>query len=357
MLILFGPAGGSTVASTSRWGLVTGAGVQSVATERQALVRCGGSSDRGGAVSGAPGTAAGAAVSGLATIASRRSGTVRSFLPVLADRGAIASGLTESGTAAMVCGSVCVAAAGAVLGEEPPSEPAYGSFTLRNMHDLNVSAACGDICTVLSIRYAYDWAGGECRKALLLEAPDQIRRYGRISKTLELKWLSSPRQAYLAGERLLRYLSRPRWRVSFTAGPEYASIPPGTWVTVQHPHVPVSGRMLVLDSELDPASASVRLTVDGIAGDVPHIAPAKLSEAYAPQLPAGISVTYVAGFATFSIRDDDDTPLPGAKATLDGGLTLVTDSFGRVSFQTSRGSHHLKIEAAGFVTQELEVTV
>jgi hypothetical protein len=82
-----------------------------------------------------------------------------------------------------------------------------------------------------------------------------------------------------------------------------------------------------------------------------------LSEAYAAQLPDGISVTYSAGFATFTIADEAGDPLPGAKVTLDGGTTLMSDKFGRVSFQTGRGVHHLRIEADGYITREEDVTV
>ena len=269
----------------------------------------------------------------------------------------VLAGRAETAAAALATGLGNAGAWGVVIALEPPAEPAYARFTMGAMSGLKVSAA-SDICTALAIRYAYDWSGGEYGKAILLEAPEQIERYGRISRAIEAKWLRSPRQAYLLGERLLAYLSRPRWVISFSAAAKEArAIPPGVWVEVEHPHAPVSGRMLVINSELDPSAAEAELTVEAPAGETPRIALARLSEAYAPQLPEGVSVSYVAGHAVFTISDEEGRPIPGAKVTLDGGLTLPTDTFGRVSFQTARGRRHLRIEAAGYVTQELEVTV
>jgi hypothetical protein len=354
MLLLFTPSANPPAAAEIS-GLVTGLGVAS--TERSGVTGGAGAASVDGAYAGADGSAVSALVSGLSTgIIVQRGGFVLSSQTLAAERAAHASGRPETSITSLVSASFGAVAAGLIVGEGPQTEPAYGDYSMRNMRDLDVSAA-GDICTVLSIRYAYDWASGEYKKAQLLGAPGQIERYGRITRTLELKWLTSSRQAYLRGERLLGYLSRPRWAISFTDGVVSASIPPGVWVTVAHPHVPVSGRMLTLNCELDPSTASVRITLEAIAGDAPEIALAKLSEAYATQLPDGISVTYAAGFATFTIVDVDGRPIVGAKVTLDGDLTLSTDSFGKVSFQTARGVHHLKIMATGYVTQELDVTV
>ena len=355
MLLLFTPSAGAPEA-TEISGLVTGLGAAS--TERSGVTGGGGAASVDGVASGTDGSAVSALVSGLSTgIVVQRGGFVLSSQTLASERISHASGRPETSITSLVSAPACASAAGLVIGEEPPTEPADGDFAVRDMRDADVSAAGGDICTALSIRYDYDWATGEYKKALMLEAPGQIGRYGRIPKTIEAKWLKSPRQAYLLGERMLGYLSRPRWGISFTDGVESASMPPGVWTTVTHPHVPVSGRMLVLNSELDPSAASVRITVEAIAGDAPEIALAKLSEAYATQLPAGISVTYAAGFATFTIVDEDGKPISGAKVTLAGDLTLSTDTFGKVSFQTARGAHHLKIEASGYVTQELDVTV
>jgi hypothetical protein len=308
--------------------------------------------------SGSEGTTAGALVSGFASgISVQHGGFLRAVELVTGEQSAHVSGLPETSIDAMLQAATACTAAGLLIAEDPPIEPSYGDFTIRNMTDLEIPASSDDIYTTLSIRYDYDWSKREFRKALLLEAPSQIKVFGRVPYTLEAKWLKSPRQAYLLGERMLGYLSRPRWGVPFTTGIDAAAIPPGVWAPVNHPHVPASGRMLVLNSELDPSSASVRLTVEAIVGAVPEIVLAKLSEAYAPQLPDGISVTYISGHAIFAIMDEDGKPIIGAKVTLDGGLTLPTDTSGKVSFQTGRGVHHLKIEATGYVTQELDVTI
>lgn len=355
MLILLATAG-DLPASSEISGLVTGGGIAS--TERWSIVRGGGSSTAPGAVTGAAGSAAGVLVSGLTPgITVQRGAFLLSSERITDDRAALISGFQETSLPCLAQAVVASSAAGFVTGEDPPAEPSYGDFTVRNMSNLNISAVGGDIYTTLSLRYDYDWSTGEFKKALLLEAPEQIEVFGRVQFTLEAKWLKSPRQAYLLGRRMLGRLSRPRWVGSFTSGNDAAAIPPGVWLTVVHPHVPAPGRMMVMNSELDPSAASVRITVEAIAGDAPEIALAKLSEAYATQLPDGISVTYASGFAAFTIVDEDGKPIVGAMVTLDGDLTLSTDSFGKVSFQTARGVHHLKIMATGYVTQELDVTV
>jgi hypothetical protein len=309
-------------------------------------------------VAGSEGTAAASFVSGLRNgIGASAGGFYRAAGAQSGERGATAFGTTESTAGALFQVLSGCSASGQICAEEPPSEPVCAEFTIRSMSDVSVAAQGADIVTVLNLQYDYDWSSGTYRKAMALEAPEQVERYGRIRRTMEAKWLQSPRQAYLLGERTLRYLSRSPWTIQFTDGIEAAAIPPGVWVNVSHPHVPVSGRMLVMNSELSPSAAEVRLTVEAIAGDAPEIVLAKLSEAYAPQLPDGISVTYVAGHAIFTITDEEGKPIPGAKVTLDGGLTLPADSFGKVSFQTVRGVHHLKIQATGYVTQELDVTV
>lgn len=356
MVILFASTPGDTTASIEIAGLVKG--LVPVATERTGVTGGGGAASADVAVSGADSSAVAVLVSGLSTgIDVQHGGFVLSSQHLTVGRDTLVSVRPEASFASLVRASAATGSPGLVIGEEPPTEPTYGDFTVRNMKDLHISALGEDICTAISARYAYDWASGEYKKALLLEAPELIERYGRITRTLELKWLRSSRQAYQMGVRLLGYLSRPRWAISFTDGVDSASIPPGVWVTVAHPHVPVSGRMLTLNGELDPSAASVRITVEAIAGDASEIALAKLSEAYATQLPDGTSVTYAAGFAAFTIVNEDGKPIVGAKVTLDGDLTLSTDSFGKVSFQTARGVHHLKIMATGYVTQELDVTV
>jgi len=310
-----------------------------------------------GVVQGSSSSTASGFVSGVTDAAVFRGGFVQARQSIESSTPAVFSGRPESSVQGIFRGCNQCSASALLIGEEVLSEPLYGAFTVKNMSDPDISASGEDIYTVLSLRFDYDWATGEFKKALLLEAPGLFKHYGRITRTLEAKWLKSPRQAYLLGERLLGYLARPRGAISFSTGIRAASIPPGAWVDVSHPYVPVSGRMLVMNSELDPSAAEVRLTVEAIVGAEPEIVLAKLSETYAPQLPDGISVTYAAGHATFTICDEDGKPLPGAKVTLDGGLTLSTNSFGTVSFPTGRGAHHLKIEATGYITQELDVTV
>ena len=229
-------------------------------------------------------------------------------------------------------------------------------LNVQQLDDVSAQCSAGDLVTVLRVEFAFG-AEGQAKQALILECPDAIRRFGRIEATHSAKWTASPRQAEAIGVALLRRLARPSWTISASIPPAAARrLLPGDDVVLDHAWLP-SGTALVTDLEEQPLAMTATLTCRLAAGAVPTITLTKQAGAFAPLGAGGVGVAYLNGVATLTILDDTSRPLAGAKVTLDGSKTRITDSKGQVQFTTSRGAHTLEIEAVGYAPMESEVTI
>lgn len=219
------------------------------------------------------------------------------------------------------------------------------------------AASCrhDDIHTVLRVLYDYDHAAGRAARAIQLEAPASIREYGRIELEWDAGWLKSPRHAEALGRRILAAIARPRWRVEWQQ--PLAALAPGDWVQIDHPQLPVAGRHRLIEAEVDIAGVSLSCTVDAAVGNAPKIITGALSAAFDPLIQAGITVEIAGSEIIFTARGDDGQPLPGAKITLNGGISRIADNAGRVSFPVQRGRHVLLIEAQGYPPSESIITL
>ena len=92
-------------------------------------------------------------------------------------------------------------------------------------------------------------------------------------------------------------------------------------------------------------------------GAVPLIETTKLSEAFDPLIPAGITVEIAGNEIIFTARGEQGHVLAGARITLNGQATRIADSAGRVSFPVARGRHVLLIEADGYPATETVVVI
>lgn len=233
-------------------------------------------------------------------------------------------------------------------------ETAWGTFTVFNSQELQCEVSQSGLVTVL--RVLYDYADGQPRRVVQFEAPEAIPAYGRIEREIDARWLRSPRLAADLGQRLLTYQARPVWRISWRADIRHQT-PPGVYVDLTHARAPVAGRVLVMNAELAPSTASVTLSAEAPAGPAPRIDMTRLSTAFEPEVASGANVTYSNGQATFIIVDDNGRPMIAAKVTLDGTETRLTDHQGRAQFATTRGRHLLYVEASGYTPMEIEVTI
>ena len=236
--------------------------------------------------------------------------------------------------------------------------PVYAEFDILTASNISAGSSLRDVYTEIELRYDYDWTENKYKRVIGFQADDEtIRRYGNRRQVLEAPWLHSPSQAQQLGERQLRFRARPQWTASFQTGLDHIGLPPGAQVSMQHPLCPIAGKALVMDVEPNTDTGTVAITINAAYGDAPAVNVTALSTAFEPIIPDQIAVIYRDGVATFTILDEAGKPLAGAKATLDGDVTRITDAAGRVQFTTSRGTHLLLIEATGFVNQELQVEV
>lgn len=229
-------------------------------------------------------------------------------------------------------------------------------LTLALLEDVAAQCDAGNLVTVLRIELAYD-ASGQAQKALVLECPEAIRRFGRIESTHSARWTSSPRQAEAIGRAVLSRIARPWWTISAQIPPALArKLMPGDDVVLNHPWLP-TGTALVTDLEEQPLAMTATLTCRLAAGPIPTITISQQAGAFAPLGSGGVGVDYQNGVATLTILDDTSRPLAGAKVTLDGSKTRITDSKGQVQFTTAKGTHTISIEATGYAPMESEIVI
>ncbi|QIL81791.1 carboxypeptidase regulatory-like domain-containing protein [Diaphorobacter sp. HDW4A] len=224
-----------------------------------------------------------------------------------------------------------------------------------NAEDLQATTQATGICTVLRVLYDWDHAGSRFRRAIQLQAPDAVNEYGVLEQEWKAPWLRTARHAEQLGQRMLAWLARPRWRVTWQQS--FADVATGAWVHLNHPLSPIEGRHRLVSAELDLSAASLSCTVEAPIGSSPVIETTQLSSAFDPVIQAGITVEIADSEIIFTARDEQGHVLAGARITLNGQSTRIADSAGRVSFPVQRGRHVLLIEADGYPASEAVVVV
>ena len=229
-------------------------------------------------------------------------------------------------------------------------------LNLQQLDDVSAQCSASALVTVLRVEFAFD-ATGQARQAIILECPAAIRRFGRIESTHVARWTVSPRQAEFIGRHVLARICRPAWSITAQIPPALARrLMPGDDVILAHPWIP-AGTALVTDLEEQPLAMTATLTCRLVAGPAPTITLTKQASAFAPLGGGGVSVDYRNGVATLTILDETSRPLSGARVTLDGSTTRITDGKGQVQFTTSRGAHTVSIEATGYAAMESEIVI
>jgi len=239
------------------------------------------------------------------------------------------------------------------------SAPAI-AVTPLTAKDLQSSCEATGITTSLRVLYDWDYAAGRYLKAIQITAPEAEKQHGTLALEWPAPWLRSSRHAEALGQRILRYLARPRWRLTWQQAwtHEAATTPTGAWADIQHPLSPVAGRVRLINASLDLGQATLQCAAEAAAGEAPQIETQRLSSAFEPLLAAGIKVEMAGDEVIFFIFDEQGQPMGGARVTLDGGKARRTaDSQGRVSFPVQRGKHHLLVEMDGYAPTESEVVV
>jgi len=219
-------------------------------------------------------------------------------------------------------------------------------------------ASAGDLVTVLSVLYDYDYAARDYRGSVGITADQAIERFGRIEKTIEAKWAKSSRDALSLGLSHIRRNSRQRWVSTFDLPTHYRGrIWLGQVISADHPFLPVKTSLFVEGLQLDFASNRLSVTVSGHVGEQLLIKDFTLSAKFDPLEQENIAVTYVDGLATITILTDNNAPAIGAEVMLDGDVKQIADKNGRVYFKTTPGLHHLLVKYEGYADFEMEVTI
>ena len=255
-------------------------------------------------------------------------------------------------------GSAWAAAMPGIATTWPPlADDTAPAMPVNKLTAIGLQAATGaqGIYTVLRVLYDFDHAAQRYRRAIQLRAPDVVKDYGELEMEWTAPWLRSPRHAEALGQRMLGWLARPRWRVTWQQS--FANSSTGAWVDVDHPQSPLQGRHRLVSADLDLSTATLSCAIEAPVGDVPAIETTRLSTAFDPVVPPGITVEVANGQIIFTALDDQGRPLAGARITLDGGATRIADGAGRVSFPAERGRHVLLIQADGYTPTEAVVVV
>lgn len=235
--------------------------------------------------------------------------------------------------------------------------PAVASVERTVGVDVSASALLADMCTDLTLRYA--WEAGEPRGAVQYAVVSPPAS-GSQARVVDAKWLSSSRVAALVCERLLAFKSRAQWEI--TARGVEGDIRIGQSVALQHPLLPVGGSNLVLAREFEETNEGdvTTVTVRAAVGAVPVLALVRNTNASEALPPVPVNTTATGDEIEVQILDSAGQPVAGAECTLDSQITRFADSAGWVRFPLRYGTpglHTIVAVATGLAPITTQFTV
>ena len=237
--------------------------------------------------------------------------------------------------------------------ERAAGEPIYAVFAADEIENPRADCNQSALYTRLIVEFDWDWDKNSARRAVTLQA-DTLALYGDRSTTLQAKWISSAALAIELGAAWLQARARPRWLIEFEADLD-PPVVPGGWFAVSHPLLPGAGDLLAIDVQRDWSRQRQRIAAERAAGPVPTISVGAAGGLFA-ELTSTLRVTYADGIAALVVADADGAPIRDAVVTFDD-QTAKTDRTGTVRFKTQRGTHHVRIEAAGYDAVEEDIPV
>lgn len=227
----------------------------------------------------------------------------------------------------------------------PGDLDAYVSVAVEGKHAVSADAELDDLANVLTVHY--DFADGNARRSLRLEAPDSIADFGQRELEIEAHWLANGRVAYEMAARRITHSARPRYRIS--AAGLAGRIRVGETVSFDHPRLPYSGTAFVTSVVLDvPALKSSAIEAVVAVGDAPRISLVSQASAFEPDRYASAALVTRGSERIVTIEDEIGQPVGNAKVVLDGEVTRFTDASGRVTFPIHLmppGEHELVVTA------------
>jgi hypothetical protein len=229
---------------------------------------------------------------------------------------------------------------------EPDAYP-HAALTVQSSPGLSAAARASGLATRLVVEYAYDWARGDHRGAVVLEARDAIALYGRIERVVQAGWLRSARQAEIYGRRRLAYMARPVWEIA--ADIDLGAVRPGDTVSISHPYSPVTAAVV---TSARSTRLIQRLLCEAPSGTAPAVAVVAYTSGQPEDLLAGPVYQYQGGLITVQVLlPETFAPAAGARVQGDGKTWLVADAQGYVQFAGDPGRHTLYVAPMGTETE------
>lgn len=236
----------------------------------------------------------------------------------------------------------------------PEFDPTWATFTGLDLGGWSAECELSAVVTRLTAPFAWDDAAGKATRSVVIEAPDATREHGPREAELALPWVTTARQAVAVATAYLQWRARPLWTLKFTAGPTFHAIPPGAWIEVNHPRLPLNGRYVVLDIDPGYGRGAVQITAQAPAGDPPPVVIARQSSAF-EAITTEYRVELGGDVVQMTVTDASGQPLPGARVWVDGNGPIIADAAAAVRFTARPGRHVLRVEADGRAAVTTEI--
>ncbi|MDG4549876.1 MAG: phage tail protein [Candidatus Contendobacter sp.] len=238
----------------------------------------------------------------------------------------------------------------------PESDPIWREFNALDMAGWSASCELAAVVTRLTVPFAWDYAAGQATQSVVLEAVAATREHGAREAERALPWVTTARQAVAIATAWLHWRARPLWTLQFDAGSAARDIPPGAWIEVSHPRIPLQGLYVVTDLDPGYGRGVVKITAQAPAGEAPAVVIVRQSAAFAA-IATEYRVQLAGDSVTLTVTDAAGTPLPGARVWIDGRGPITTDAAAKVRFRATPGRHVIYIEADGRQAVTTEVTL
>jgi hypothetical protein len=234
------------------------------------------------------------------------------------------------------------------LGRRWPPAAAAGPLagTLTPLISIEPTYRQLPIVNRLEVRYDYDWSEQAYRRALIVEAPASIDRYGRreADQSLDLPWIGEPAAAEALALARLGYDAGPTFEVTFSA--DGLVFQPGDVWSIAHPLSPLSGRQLAIEAGIDVTRNNAEITVAGSA-EAPATAVVVQRSNRLVEDDQQLTVTRDADDLIIVATDLAGDPLPGSTVLL-AGQSVTANQQGEARFRDIQpGTYEIVITATG----------
>ncbi len=152
-----------------------------------------------------------------------------------------------------------------------PNGPLWASLGPLDIADWTAKCELDAVITRLSVPFDWDYSAGKARQSVLLAAPDAGLVHGERSAELALPWIHEARQAVAIATTYLQWRARPLWTLQCSVSSRYRDLPPGGWINVAHPRLPILSDCVITDLDPGYGRGVVTVTAQAPAGLAPAV--------------------------------------------------------------------------------------